>query len=340
MVLGTPFSRSLDWVGNRLAVALGISLALHLSLFAALEFRGQLVNSRFLPRWLQALLSPSPKSDLLANQSKPQTKREVPVLFVEVDPATATADPPKDTPYYSSMSSRAANPDATIDSNTPRIDGTQDKIVKTFDTLRPQRVPVQAPPAPEVKAPSPQPDLVEAQPKPKGGQAPGDLAFAKPQPQVRGDNQSEGQPKEDREAARPRPRTLTAAKMEKGILAGERMKMAGGVKRKGEARLNVIGTAFGVYDYALVQAVQERWDNLLEEWKFAGDRRGKVVITFRLNFDGRVTDLKLLQTEVGDLLAVYCQKAIQDPSPYEPWPSDMRRMVGAPYRELKFTFYY
>ena len=339
MTSGTPYRRSWDWAADRLTVALGISLALHLSLFAALELRAHLVNARFLPRWLQALLAPSPKMELRANVPKPQLRREVPELFIEVDPATASAEPPKDAAYYSSMSSRAANPDSTTDSQTPKIDGQQEKIPKTFDTLRPRPVPPAAPPAPEVK-PTSAPEPASAEAKPKGGPAPGDLAFAKPRPQVGPDNSGEAERKEAREAVRPRPRTLAVAKMEKGIQAGEKMKMPGGVQRRGVASLDVKGSTFGVYDAALVAAVQERWDNLLEEAKFAGDRRGKVMLTFRLNYDGRVSDLRLLETEVGDLLALYCQKAIQDPSPYEPWPSDMRRMVGAAYRELRFTFYY
>jgi hypothetical protein len=340
MTLGTPFGRSLDSAGNRLAVALGISLVLHLSLFATWELRGHLVPARFLPRWLQALFTPRPKPELAARSAKSQATREVPLLFVEVDPAVATAEPPKDAPYYSSMSSRAANPDASVESNTPKIDGQQDKIVKTFDTLRPQPVPAPSPPVPEIKEPSSRPKFAEVQPKPKGSQALGDLAFAKPQAQVRAADEGAAEPKEAREAARLPPRTLTAAKMQKGIQAGEKVKMQGGVKRIGVASLDVKGTVFGVYDAALVAAVQERWDDLLEEKKFAGDRRGKVVLTFRLNSDGRVSDLKLLETNVGDLYALYCQLAITDPSPYEPWPTDMRRMVGATYRELRFTFYY
>jgi hypothetical protein len=264
----------------------------------------------------------------------------VPLLFVEVDPAVPAAEPPKETKYYSFRSSRAANPEATIDSDTPRIDGTQDKIPKTFDTIRPQPGPPQAPPVLELAKPAAQSELTGAESKAGGGQALGDLAFGRPRLQAGPDGLGEGETRRMNEAAPVRPRTLAEAKMQKGMLAGEKMNLQGGVKRRGVASLDVKGTPFGVYDYMLVQAVQQRWDALLEESRFAGDRRGKVVLTFRLNCDGRVSDMKLVETEVQDLLALYCQKAIQDPSPYEPWPSDMRRMVGAPYRELRFTFYY
>jgi hypothetical protein len=47
-----------------------------------------------------------------------------------------------------------------------------------------------------------------------------------------------------------------------------------------------------------------------------------------------------VENTVGELLGYVCQKAITDPSPFAPWPSDMRRMVGANFREIAFTFYY
>jgi hypothetical protein len=340
MTFGVAGHRSFDGAEHRLALALGISLALHLALFATWEFRGRLAAAPFLPRWLQALLTPSPPTALAARPPKDQPLREAPLLFVEVDPAVATAEPPKDALYYSSMSSLAANPEATRDANKPKIDGQQDRIVRTFDALRPQPVPASPPPAPEVKAPPRQPERAEAQPQPEGGQTPGDLALAKPQLEPRPPAAGEAKAAAPRPAAPPRPRTLAQARMQKGILAGEKVKMDGGVKRRGVASLDVKGTTFGVYDAAMVAAVQKRWDDLLEEAKFAGDRRGKVELTFRLHYDGRVSDMKRLYSDVGDLWALYCQKAIQDPSPYEPWPADMRRMVGASYRELRFTFYY
>ena len=36
--------------------------------------------------------------------------------------------------------------------------------------------------------------------------------------------------------------------------------------------------------------------------------------------------MQVLENTVGDLLGYVCQQAVNDPSPFEPWPSDMRRM--------------
>ena len=67
---------------------------------------------------------------------------------------------------------------------------------------------------------------------------------------------------------------------------------------------------------------------------------GKVVLEFHLNSNGKITEMKTTETEVGAVLAVICQRAVLDPSPYAEWPSDMMREIGRNYREVRFTFYY
>jgi hypothetical protein len=63
-------------------------------------------------------------------------------------------------------------------------------------------------------------------------------------------------------------------------------------------------------------------------------------VEFNLTSDGRVTDLKVTENSVTDILALMCQRAVQDPAPFAPWPNDLRRLVGKEYREVRFTFYY
>ena len=83
----------------------------------------------------------------------------------------------------------------------------------------------------------------------------------------------------------------------------------------------------------------QRWYDLLDSQKFAQDRSGKVTLRFHLNYDGTISNIEVLENTVGDLLGYVCQEAVTDPT-FEPWPSDMRRMVGANFREIVFTFYY
>jgi outer membrane biosynthesis protein TonB len=90
----------------------------------------------------------------------------------------------------------------------------------------------------------------------------------------------------------------------------------------------------------MIYAVQEHWYALLDAHGFAGARTGKVTLRFHLNQDGSVSEMKLLENTVDLTLALLCQSAIQDPAPFAAWPSEMRREIGAKYREVTITFYY
>ena len=64
-------------------------------------------------------------------------------MFVNVNPAQATAEAPKDAKFYSDKNSRAANPDADKITEIPKIDGKHPEIVKTEDIERPKFTPLQ-----------------------------------------------------------------------------------------------------------------------------------------------------------------------------------------------------
>ena len=69
--------------------------------------------------------------------------------------------------------------------------------------------------------------------------------------------------------ARERPRTLAAARQQKAMLAGEKMKQEGGVKHRSiVSSLDVTVTEFGAYDAAIIAAVQNRWYDLVTARSF------------------------------------------------------------------------
>jgi hypothetical protein len=117
-------------------------------------------------------------------------------------------------------------------------------------------------------------------------------------------------------------------------------KMDGSVLRVALTSLDAKATPYGEYDRALIQAVQQSWYRLLDDRGYASDSRGKVVLQFVLHPDGRVTDLKVAEnTTTEQLLGIICRIAVEDPAPFQDWPSDMRRMLGDT-RRIEFTFYY
>lgn len=308
---------------SRLVRAFVLSIAVHLLAWGTYEAGNKLhVWEKIrVPAWIKALALPLPK----AAKKEPAPEREVPLVFINVSPEQAVTEAPKNAQYYSSQNSKAANPDANRDTDTPKITGTQTQVAKTEDVPREKFEKLQ-----------PVFPVAEEQPedKPKPTVAPGDLTLAKPDQNPR---QDEGQ------AERPRPRTLKEAYARKQMdqPPGRKMKQDGGVARR--ANLSMVdakGTSFGAYDAAFITAVSQRWYDLLDGIKYDGYQPGKVVLQFHLNYDGRITEMKVAESTVGEMLSLLCQKAVLDPAPFEKWPREMRLMVGRDTRPIQFTFYY
>ncbi|MBU6399300.1 MAG: hypothetical protein KGS61_03195 [Verrucomicrobia bacterium] len=339
--------------------ALAISLAFHLFVFGTWKVGHHygIWQRASTPRWLEKILR-LPVNALAPNVRKQLSPpaRELELKFVDVDPRVATAQPPKDTRLFSALNSHAANPDTRRDSNKPQVDGKQTQVLRTFDQTRPNRVPPPPTPKPvpkpaaaeQKRMPEPktapanksEPQELTALAKPKP--APGNLAAAQPlaKPPAAPETGDAEEPRMTVAPADP-PRTLAEARLRQGILAGQKMKQDGGVRQFNvESSLDVQQSALGEYAAEMIAAVQQRWYDLLDEHHYSLERSGKVVLEFRLNEDGAITELKVRQSDVGDFYAWLCQKAVQDPSPYRPWPRALRLDVGATFKVVKFTFYY
>jgi len=138
-----------------------------------------------------------------------------------------------------------------------------------------------------------------------------------------------------------RPRTLKVAQAQQAKLPGQAMKQDGGARRVRQwAALDAKATAFGDYDRAIVEAVTDHWYALLDSRHFAQDRTGKVILRFKLRYDGSITEMQTLENTVGETLNYVCQEAIEESAPFAEWPPDMRRMIADNYREISFVFYY
>jgi hypothetical protein len=331
---GVPkWSYSLEQAeSSRLAWAFGLSLAVHLLVFGTyiIGVRLHWWDELKRPAWTKppVMLSHLFKQPPAAQQA-PRTA-EVPMVFVQVSPQQTSLESPSDARYYSDKNSQAANPDPPADTQTPRFTGTQEQIVRTEDVARERPVPLQpAPPLESVEfAPTPQ-DEVKAQ----EALTPGDLALARPEPEPQ---------KRQGEAKKTRPKTVTEARLRNNIqrLPGEKMRQEGGVRRRLEiGSLDAKATPFGAYDAALIEAISQRWYALLDERSYASEMRGKVVVQFRLHYDGRVTDMNIAENTAGEMLALLCLSAVRDPAPYMPWTTEMRRVLGD-RRNIQFTFYY
>ena len=287
---------------GRLGWVLALSLLLHLLVWGGYESAGKFDLWRWIPRlaWLQP-----------AAKIPPAQKSEPPLEFVMVEqPSTEAPDKAK---FYGAQNSRAANPDAQRDSNVPKLNGTQTDVPMTETVTKP--------------------DFNKLQPAPK----PANPEQAQPTPAVEPGDSSLGKP---REQTPPRPRTIQEALAQMHHLPGVEMKQDGGVQRRAIApSFDVKLTGFGDYDARFYEAVCQRWWDLLDSQQFARDRTGKVILQFHLNYDGTISDMKVAQNDVGDLLGYVCQKAVFDPAPFERFPTDMRLKLGD-YANIQFVFCY
>ncbi|MBM3834445.1 MAG: hypothetical protein FJ403_14480 [Verrucomicrobia bacterium] len=314
--------------------AFALSLAFHGLVFGAIE-AGYRIGW-----WDQTLFSTAAKTTKLNQQLSDQQKdqssatREIPIVFIEVDPALAATKPPEQTKYYSSHSSRAANREAQKDADIPKITGTQDKVPKTLEHARSEPMPLQ--PAPPVE----QPARESEQPsRPKSAAEPGETVSAKPSDDAKINKEPSRWATEQPPPQR-RPRRLDELKIAQATSPGEKMKQDGGVRRYTVEGLDVKATPFGSYDAKVVEAIRQCWYDMLDGRDFVRNESGKVVLTFRLNSDGSVSRLNVAESDVSMILSIICQRAVREPAPFGPWPNDMRRLIGADYREVRFTFHY
>jgi outer membrane biosynthesis protein TonB len=287
------------------------SLTVHIALFGTLEAGHRLGwwESTAMPSWLAAALINKLDAENEAQRANAGAiSQEIPLLYVEVNPEQVSPAPPQDAKYYSTANSVAKQPD-------PKPPVTQAQPLQPAKAPAPQLAeslsPRKEPPSSSTPAKSPLTDLTVGTPTPE------------PNP-----------------PARQRPTELTQAQPKSNSAVAEAVKKAAPRITMHETTVNAIASPFGEYDAGIIAAIKKQWLFLLEQDDLVRGDNGKVVVDFRMHADGRITDLRVTENEVTDVLSIICQRAILGPAPYRPWPPVMRRALGLGYREVRFTFYY
>ena len=317
---------------NPFVIAVIISLLIHFGGFGVWKLGNKYGwwHRSEKPSWLERIANkmlPAPMA--LSKQLPPRPEPEL--TFIDVNPAVAVVEPPKDAKYQGAVSTQAASRKQS-EEVLPQIDGSQKEVLKLTEDSPPKVLPLQ--PTPQVTPPQKE----ESEAKPLDAQRKGDLAFAKPDENSKTDKEKADADKGAAKETRRRPRTIVEAKKRMGTL-GEQSQQEGGSKVLDlTASMDVKGTALGDYVAEMVEAVKQRWFKELDE--VSATTPGRVVIQFRLHSNGRVSNAKVAESDVGELLSLICQKAIQDPSPYKPWPKELRHEMNADYRDVSFTFHY
>lgn len=350
-------------------VAVVISLLLHMSAYSTWYFRDSLARIGMLAplaRMAQAIAgqmrSPA-KPAAPAEQTitfvdvapqpqpvAPPLPPERPHTFIETDPSQQSDKEPEKADYYSDKPSIATNPDNPTQkqSETPYIEGHETRMPGTEDRARGHEAQPAAPPTP------PQPAVsTPALPAPKPAVKPPDadkpkelpdqgLKVEKPKPTQVAMLPPEQQPKPALQilAAPPLPAVAPVPGLPGAEAASAKSKLnAAGVPHRGITAFNVASSPFGEYDKKIVQAVRSRWYALIDRYGIY-ERTGEVTLYFELYDDGSVHNLDRKSNSAGEILALYCEKAIVDSAPFDPLPAPLRVLVGAEPREVNFTFYY
>ena len=254
---------------------------------------------------------------------KQQQKRQQSVIFLEVPASMASEEAPEDSKYYSTQNSRAADEQSEKETPQPKIEGTQDKVPRIIDS-KPASLAKPTPPEPKPPTPEPKPKP----PTPKAETL--NPIVAKPEPKL--------EPKPEPEPKPRRPRTVAEAK-QLAMVQGQKMKQDGGVKKRATiVGLDAKASPFGDYDARLIAAIQNRWNQILDQYYLPSV--GQVVLTFNLWSDGKVSNVQVERSTVSTILALKCERAVKEPSPYAPWPEKMHDEIGSDRRFVRFTFYY
>jgi hypothetical protein len=293
--------------GERVLLALAISIFVHVLIWGGYELNKEGHWFRN-PHWF------APKRPLVLQM--PRDEQPLELVTVE-NPST---EAPQNTRFFASHNSVAANPEANKITDQPKLDGKQTDVPATVDIYRPQFSK-----STTGEDHRQQDNSQQAQQSPKPETSAGDLTLGKPNPQ---DEQS-------------RPRTLKEVYAQMANrMPSMTMKEDGGVARHArQASFDVKVTGFGDYDERFADTVDQNWIDLLNSRQFALDRTGKVVLLFRLNSDGTITQMRVSETTVGDLLAYVCQKAVLEGAPYERWTENMRLQLGD-YIDVEYIFEY
>lgn len=104
--------------------------------------------------------------------------------------------------------------------------------------------------------------------------------------------------------------------------------------------LSCAATPLGRYDANVIDQIKNNWYKLVESRPSPNSQPGKVIVTFTLHADGRITDLKIKENTTAPDLGDLCLLAVDRPSPFPPWPAAVVKELGSEIRNITFTFVY
>ena len=114
----------------------------------------------------------------------------------------------------------------------------------------------------------------------------------------------------------------------------------GSISNRGISSVNALGTPLGRYQKYVADAIGSRWYSAVEKmqdmFKF-----GTAQLVFRVDRDGHVKDLKVIENTNNEAFAAYCIQSVQE-AKLPPMPEDLAATVPPEglLAEFPFTIIY
>ena len=112
-----------------------------------------------------------------------------------------------------------------------------------------------------------------------------------------------------------------------------------GTENIGAVAYNAKWSAYGEYLQKFIESVDIQWQRILGQSNVYPVRGTKVVVVFRMNSDGDISEIVKVTSGGGRAAQDACVSAIVARAPYGAWPEDMITVLGKS-QEITFTFNY
>ncbi|MBL9169709.1 MAG: hypothetical protein JNN07_18355 [Verrucomicrobiales bacterium] len=112
-----------------------------------------------------------------------------------------------------------------------------------------------------------------------------------------------------------------------------------GIPDSAQPRNDLNLSPFNDYDRVVITAIRKSWWRLCRK-SAQTSKTGRVVLTFKLRFDGTIGDLKVQRSEVPESQVILCKRAVLEAGPFKAWTKAMHEKVGADNRPVTMSFDY
>lgn len=136
--------------------------------------------------------------------------------------------------------------------------------------------------------------------------------------------------------AQPKPRARPRLAPE--LVTGPVMRSQSSASRRGSLAIDATFSEFGEYEQQFYAAIQTGWYQEIEFFQPI-DTSARVHVRFTIYSDGRVEDVRAVDTSASEIATVICETAITKRSPFRPWTREMVQVFGT-QRTLNVMFHY